>query len=207
MKIFNKKVCLTMALFPMVFLAIGILMFWIGVNERKEYKRSVEVSATVVECEYDTWYDVDMEKQRYGYDIYVDYTFEGEKYSHVYYNNQSYSTDIGEVLTVRVHPDNPGNIISASPNTYIYIGIPFAIGGIICLFAMLPMAISDDEFFIGSTEETTSKIRYLFLLIPLVGAVVFGMLGTKNSPLFHIGTIIFTYFVAVVFELLHEREL
>ena len=203
MKLFNKKICLTMALFPVAFIAVGMLLIGIGIKTRREYKATKEVTATVVESKFDSWYDVDTERHYRGYDIYVDYTYEGEEYSNIYYATKSSSIDVGEAVTVRIHPDNPGKVFTPTPSTILYIGIPFVAVGLFFLFILLPMSISDAGIFdAGRDAGFIMKKRYLFVLIPIALAIGFGIAGGKIDPLFHIGTIISIYFTIVLLEML-----
>ena len=202
MKLLKREICFSLALFPVVFLAVGILLFAMGFTGYQEYKLSVDVSAIVAECEYDTWYDTDDMPQS-EYDIYVDYTYNGTKYTNVYWKSQSNPIDIGKSVTIKLHPDEPGKPFSSNPFTLMIIGAPFAIFGLIMLFKLIPASISDPEI-IGfkTTGLPKSKKRYLFVIIPIVAAIIFFIIGLNISPLFHIGTIIFTYFTIVLLEML-----
>lgn len=199
----SLRICFSFLLFPFVFLAVGILLILTGYSDYyQDYKASSEVTAVVTKCQYDTWYDSDDLPQS-GYDIYIDYTYNNETYTNIYWKTKNNPITLGETVSVRISPNNPEKPFSSHPFSLIFVGIPFAVAGIVIAFKMVPASFSWHEH--SETEpakSAKSKKHYLFALIPAGVAILFLILGFNIAALFHIGTIIFAYFTVVVLEML-----
>lgn len=199
-----KRICFSILLFPIVFIAIGLLLLLTSYSDYNNYKMATDVTGIVTKCQYDTWYDTD-DMPHSGYDIYIDYTYNGKSYSNVYLKSESTSIKLGKEISFKIHPDNPDKPFSSNPFTTIIIGAVVTIIGFIMSIEIIPHSISSPEFVEDFSGESKSKKRYLFALIPIIPIIVFLLLGINISPLFHIGTIAFSYLTVVFLEILLNR--
>lgn len=196
-----KRICFSILLFPVVFLAAGILFIFTGYSDYQDYKIAHDVTAIITKCEYDV--DTTGDTPDWHYDIYISYSFEGNKYSDIYWKSQNNSMNIGETVSVKVSPNIPEKPFVENPLSLSLWGIPFALAGIILSFKLIPVSFSGKENFVNESKfSPKSKKALLFVFIPIVLAAIFLILGLTFSPLFHIGTICFTYFTVVLLELL-----
>lgn len=190
-----KKICFSILLLPVVFLAEGVLLFWVGFSQNQAYNSAESVTAIVAESCYETW-DTDGTFQS-GYNIYVDYTFNNKTYSHIYWKTQDDSMALGEQVTIKIHSDTPDQPLSNNMFFLMILAVPVGIAGLVMAFLLFPHSVETVE-----PGEQAHEIGSLFWLVFLIPAVVFLILGFTIGPLFHIGTIIFAYFTVVMFEVL-----
>lgn len=195
-----KKICFSMFLFPIVFLAVGILFIFTGYSDYQDYRVAHDITANVTKCEYDVDYGTD-DMPDWHYDIYISYTFDGNEYSDIYWKSQNNSINIGQMVSVKVSPNNPEKPFSGNPISLSILGGLFALFGIIFSFKLIPASFSEKENFVnGSQFPNKSKKGLWFALIPVIASIVFLILGLNINPLFHIGTIVFAYFVVLILE-------
>lgn len=188
-----------MLLFPIVFSAVGILLMFIGGSDYRDYKTAYDTTAIVTKCEVGST----GETSDWNYNIYISYTFDGNEYSDIYLKSQSRAIDIGETISVKISPNNPGQPFSDNPLVLVFLGIPFVLCGIIISFKLIPASFSEKQDFINRSNISNKSKKWLWIaLIPVVVSIVFLILGLNINPLFHIGTIIFVYFSVVFIELL-----
>lgn len=196
-----RRICFSMLLFPVVFLAVGILFICTGYSDYQDYKIADEITAIVTKCKYDV--DTNGDTPNHHYDIYISYSFKGNEYSDIYWMSQGKSIKTGQTVSIKVSPNNPEKPFSDHPLSLAIWGVPFALVGIILSFKMMPASFSGKEDFINRSHiSPTIKKAPLFILIFIVPAVIFLILGLTLSPLLHIGTICFTYFTIVFWEFL-----
>ena len=198
---FLKRICFSILLFPIVFLVIGLLLLLTSYSDYNNYKMATEVTGIVTKCQYDSWYDSDDMPQS-GYDIYIDYTYNGKNYSNIYWKSISSSIKLGKEVSFKIHPDNPDKPFSDNPFMTIIFGAIFTIFGFIMSIKIIPHSIFEPEPIEKFSSTSKNKKRYLFALIPIVPIIVFLLLGINSSPLFHVGTIAFSYLTVVLLEML-----
>ena len=196
-----KRVCFSIFLFPIVFLAVGLLFIFTGYSDYQDYKTARDITAIVTKCEYDV--DTTGDTPDCHYNIYISYTFEENEFSDIYWKSQNNAIDMGQTVSVKVSPNNPEKPFSDNPLSLLIWGVPFALFGIIFSFKLIPASFSGKEDFVSKAQiPNKSKKALWFALIPVVASIVFLILGLNFNTLFHIGTIIFTYFVVVLLEML-----
>lgn len=197
-----KRICFSILLFPIVFLAVGLLFIFMGYSDCQDYKIAQDTTAIVTKCEYDVDYGTD-DMPVHGYDIYISYTFEGNEYADVYWKSQSDSINLGTTVSVKVSPNIPEEPFSENPFSLLIWSIPFVLLGIVLSFKLIPASVSGKKDFVNRSQfPNKSKGGLWFVLIPVVASIAFFILGLNISPMFHIGTIIFAYFTIVFTEIL-----
>ena len=196
-----RRICFSILLFPLVFLAVGLLFILTGFTDYQEYKAASEVTAVVTKCKSDV--DTTGDTVDWHYDIYISYTFDGKEYSDIFWKSQNSTIDIGETVSVKVSPNIPHKPFSENPLSLSIWGVPFTLFGIVFSFIMIPASFSGKEDVLGRVQfPNESKKGLWFALIPTVAAAIFLILGLNVSSWFHIGTILFVYFTIVLLELL-----
>lgn len=196
-----KRICFSILLFPIVFIAIGLLFVLTGYSDYQDYKTAYDTTAIVTKCKGDV--DTTGDTADWHYDIYISYTFDGKEHSDIYWKSQNNAIDIGETVSVKVSSRIPEKPFSENPLSLSIWGVPFVLFGIIFSFKVIPSSFSGKENFVSSAQiPNKSKKTLWFLLVPVVASIVFLILGLNFNTLFHIGTIIFTYFVVVLLEIL-----
>lgn len=189
-----KRICYSILLFSIVFLAVSLLVIFIGYSDYQDYKLAQDTTAMVTKSEYEA---------DHGHSIYITYTFDGNTYTDIYWKSQDASINIGKTVSVKVSPNNPEKPFSENPISLFIIGILFALAGIILSVKLIPASFSKKESFADRSQfPEKSKTGRWFILIPAAVSIGFLFLGLNISPLFHIGTIVSAYFSVVLAEVL-----
>lgn len=191
---------LTLALFPFVFVALGLLLLYNWYTEQKLYLSARNISAVISQCRLDI--DTDDYSSGKDYDVYVDYTFNGETYTDVFWRSFSKRQEIGQTVTVQVSPARPNRTIS-NPAPAGAIGVIMTLTGVGLVFKVAPMAFGDKHRHPRRTPEERRASRRTFLPVILVfgtGAAVFIVLGICLSPYCHIGSIVLGYVTILLID-------
>ena len=138
-----SRICLPALLFPMVFIAVGVLMISISYPAYQDYKETIKIDAVVTRNEFDTWEESDGPES--GYRVYVNYKYNDERYSNIYWSTKSSPVKIGNNVVVKIHPDNPSVIFNGNPFFMMLVGVAFSIFGLVITFYMAPFTIVEQE--------------------------------------------------------------
>ncbi|MBR7179024.1 MAG: DUF3592 domain-containing protein [Oscillospiraceae bacterium] len=110
-----------------IFLALGILVLLAGVFLSWRYSRIedelVSVQAVIERI------DVTHRGDDTDHDVYVSYSYRGENYDNIRLNQYASSMDVGERITLQIHPDNPAEPVSNNGWILFFIGGIFTLLG------------------------------------------------------------------------------
>ena len=198
----KSRINLTLALFPFVFVAIGVLLVCIWYSELQLHYGSIPVQATIVRCQHSSSDGGGVPSPEYN--IYVDYQFDGTLYQDVFWKSFSRKQQIGQAVTVRVNPSQPGRTIT-HPGEMGGVGILFAVLGVALAFKAIPMAGKPKNRHPIRTDSWKQRLTANKPLMPVIiafGAVclLFICLGLFLWPMMHILSIIFGFTTLVLID-------
>lgn len=194
----HKRICFTLFLFPLVFVAIGLMFSLVGILGYGQQNRAEEVTAVVTACKRDFSTDADIHS---SYRIYVAYTYEGVEYKDVFYGTEEKYRAPGESFPIRISQNRPEKPITTAPLTMLLIGVPLVAVGVVLGIRMMPAAILPPPPK-GRKKKAPKggRKQLLWGLLPGAAMVAFLILGIAGSFLFHIGTIVFAYLTVFTLE-------
>lgn len=169
----KSKISLTLIAFPLVFIIAAIAIFFNVVRNMDILNTTDTVVATVVQVEYDSYWDSDNEHHDV-YHTYVNYEYGEKKYDNIYIGTISLKRDVGDHIKIKVSKDNPQNAYTVDLEDVFFplLGAAvFAILGIVLLVKFLKWQI-DDMKEAKSKGYKTARIAFK---IPSKGEFIVGL--------------------------------
>ena len=127
-RIFSKTTSLIIAV---LFIVIGLIFFL----KYDPDAYDIQTTGTIVEIE--EYYDYTGDETTLMHTVYIDYTVDGTKYEHVDYGSYNHKMKIGDEVELYCMSSDPTQIAGTDKEFVPYIGLGFAVVGVIML--VLPL--------------------------------------------------------------------
>ena len=123
-RIFSKTTSLIIAV---LFIVIGLIFFL----KYDPDAYDIQTTGTIVEIE--EYYDHTGDETTLMHTVYIDYTVDGTKYEHVDYGSYNHKMKIGDEVELYCMSSDPTQIAGTDKEFVPYIGLAFAVVGVIML--------------------------------------------------------------------------
>ena len=171
--------------------------------------REVELQATITSTEKYTEIDEGMETDYWK--TYVSYDYNGQHYSYVYYDQLRSEPALGKVVTVRIDPNNPGEllpshgefILSMLMSPLFLAGISYL--GYAFLQSVLPRLLKKKNDDIPAEEHAYDKPAF-FIIVGLLAIISLICYHQQGSLVFAVFSLVAIVLLALLNRYLSKKD-